>query len=269
MRKLVSASLFTLILGGCSWIENVFRTDVEYIWNLDHEEVTVSSDIPGSVAVSGEKIPDELEWEVIPSGIVRGKSSADGKRYFLEYIKEGEGEVVASYGDQERRCRFISMRYSHTGLHLKVNGSDLYFPMIETYNDTREFDVHVDADTIRIEICGFIPESDFKSMTVLNISLVGSILPNSSPEYDGTLFTKFTEYDKGWFESDIWNWYLSSIYESPNLSHLKGMKMENYALVSEPSPDGEVVILTIESKGYKKEKYSNFRIVFRPLKSEH
>ena len=51
MRKLVSASLFTLILGGCSWIENVFRTDVEYIWNLDHEEVTVSSDIPGSVAV--------------------------------------------------------------------------------------------------------------------------------------------------------------------------------------------------------------------------
>lgn len=229
--------VLALLLQSCTWVEEIISPD-HSDWEISPHTLNVSSDLPGEIWVICDKVPEDLQWSTKPEGVVEVIPTQDPTRYTIKYISDGEGIISLKSGPVKRECTFISKKYSDTGLHLKINGSDIYFPMI-THNGegdgtskiTRIFRIEVPRDTLKVEFVKFIPERVEELVIVRNIFVFD----------DGYHFecTQFTEYTDEYRVSGTSLSYNDSI---PNFHKVKGVKVTQSAFASHP----EVSEITLE-----------------------
>lgn len=256
-RDKLVAMLLAILLHSCTWVEEIISPDLTG-WEIDPHTIEVSSDRPGEVTIIGDKVPEDLVWSTTPDGLVDIVSTLDPKRYRITYISEGEGTITAQSGGTKVECRFVSQKYSDTGLHLKINGVDMYFPMI-THNGegdgtskiTRIFNIGIPRDTLKVEFVEFIPQELQGRVIVRNI-----FVTDGGYHFECTHFRGYSGVCK------ISGTTLSYNDTIPNFDKIKGVKIEQTAFVAYP----EVSDITLEmntnafENGYGKS--CCFRIIF-------
>lgn len=160
MKKLLVFIIASVLLVSC----DISTIEPEYNWSIAEKELFVSLDSPASVDVVGENIPEGIQWSVVPEGLV--EMNVYPSSVSLKYLADGAGELVAAFEDTEYRVAFTTQKYSNTGFHLKVNGKDVYLPLIP--NSTPGQPMHIVRrayecpisvqDTITIEMVEYLPK---------------------------------------------------------------------------------------------------------------
>lgn len=171
MRKIVFIGVCVLFAVGCSLIDKMKPVE-EYDWTLDNDEIEVYDDVSVTLNVLGSSVPDIIEWSCEPKNFVRYIVSDGGKRCLVQWLEDGECTLVAKGGEIEKRVQVKAERYSKSGLHLRINGEDMYFPMIEPNcpqksDVNRYFTVHLNKrDTIEVELVEWLPKELEKELMV-------------------------------------------------------------------------------------------------------
>lgn len=249
--------VLALLLQSCTWVEEIISPD-HSDWEISPHTLNVSSDLPGEIWVICDKVPEDLQWSTKPEGVVEVIPTQDPTRYTIKYISDGEGIISLKSGPVKRECTFISKKYSDTGLHLKINGSDIYFPMI-THNGegdgtskiTRIFNIGIPRDTLKVEFVEFIPQELQGRVIVRNI-----FVTDGGYHFECTHFRGYSGVCK------VSGTTLSYNDTIPNFDKIKGVKIEQTAFVAYP----EVSDITLEmntnafENGYGKS--CCFRIIF-------
>lgn len=172
MKKLLVFIIASVVLVSC----DISTIEPEYNWSIAEKELFVSLDSPASIDVVGENIPEGIQWSVVPEGLVEMKVYPSSVS--LKYLADGEGELVAAFEDTEYRVAFTTQKYSNTGFHLKVNGKDVYLPLIP--NSTpgqpmhivrRAFECPISVqDTITIEMVEYLPKEMESKITIRSMT---------------------------------------------------------------------------------------------------
>lgn len=182
MRKLIFL-LSVAVVASC----NIIIQEPDYDWKLSVDKVVVSTDKVAIIDVVGDNIPEGIQYRVEPEGIVDIYVYPNSNAVKLEYISNGEGELIASYQETEQRISFKAQKYSDTGFHLLVNGEDVYLPIIELthLNGDRVFEYPIpeDADTITVEIIDYLPSEMEDMIVIRSIGWQPSDYKNVSEEY--------------------------------------------------------------------------------------
>ena len=155
MNKITIALIASLLCQSCLWIDKIIPPK-EYDWEIDTHHTIVTSDHGATINAIGDNIPNGINWSSEPNDIVRLTPVNNGKCCHIDYIRDGEGIITATYDTKSENCEFKSQIYSSTGLHLKINGTDRYFPLIEHNGEgdgiskiTRKFVCSVPKDTLK------------------------------------------------------------------------------------------------------------------------
>ena len=127
MNRFYFVLCVVVMVSSCSLIER-FRPVQEYDWSLDQESIEVYEDLQVTLNVLGSSVPDIIEWSCEPENFVRYIVSDGGKRCLVQRLEDGECTLVARGGELEKRVQVMVERYSKSGLHLRINGEDMYFP---------------------------------------------------------------------------------------------------------------------------------------------
>ena len=159
MKKLLVFIIASVLLVSC----DISTIEPEYNWSIAEKELFISLDSPASVDVVGENIPEGIQWSVVPEGLV--EMNVYPSSVSLKYLADGEGELVAAFEDTEYRVAFTTQKYSNTGFHLKINGKDVYLPLIPNkpgkpiHEVERRFEYPLSVqDTITIEMVEYLPK---------------------------------------------------------------------------------------------------------------
>lgn len=257
MKWITRLLAMALLIHSCSPLE-IFPSTKGYEWDIDTTNIFVSTDKFSRVELLGKRIPPKVVWSASPEGVVTLEPNSQGCT--VRYLSDGEGTITASYGDTQRRCTFVSEYYSHTGLHMKINGQERYFPMIEHNGEgdgigkiTRIYHFKVPRDTLRIEIKDFIPQESRDKIVVKNIYLT-----DSGHHYG---CNKFLNYNDPFRVSDSAISYRDT---SPNFWKVKGVYMEQYALAQYPEVTD--VTLEINTDAFENSYGESccFRVIFTP-----
>ena len=174
MRKIVLLGVFVLLAAGCNLIEKI-KPVKEYDWTLDQESIEVYEDLQVTLNVLGSSVPDVIEWSCEPENFVRYIVSDGGKRCLVQRLEDGECTLVARGGELEKRVQVKVERYSKSGLHLRINGEDMYFPLIkpnypQKSDVNRYFTVHLNKrDTVEIEVVEWLPNEMESELMVRSV----------------------------------------------------------------------------------------------------
>lgn len=174
MRKIVLLGVFVLLAAGCNLIEKI-KPVKEYDWTLDQESIEVYEDLQVTLNVLGSSVPDVIEWSCEPENFVRYIVSDGGKRCLVQRLEDGECTLVARGGELEKRVQVKVERYTKSGLHLRINGEDMYFPLIKPnypqWSDVdRYFTVHLNKrDTVEIEVVEWLPNEMESELMVRSV----------------------------------------------------------------------------------------------------
>ncbi len=183
MRKIVLLGVIVLLVAGCNLIEKI-KPVKEYDWTLDQESIEVYEDLQVTLNVLGSSVPDVIEWSCEPENFVRYIVSDGGKRCLVQRLEDGECTLVARGGEIEKRVQVKVERYTKSGLHLRINGEDMYFPMIkpncpQKSDVNRYFTVHLNKrDTVEIEVVEWLPKEMETKLLVGGVG-IGSNVYNS------------------------------------------------------------------------------------------
>lgn len=257
MKWITRLLAMALLIHSCSPLE-IFPSTKEYEWDMDTTNIFVSTDKFSRVELLGKRIPPKVAWSASPEGVVTLEPDSQGCT--VRYLSDGEGTITASYSQAERICTFTSEYYSHTGLHMKINGQERYFPMIEHNGEgdgigkiTRIYYCKVPRDTLRIEIKDFIPQESRDKIVVKNIYLT-----DSGHHYG---CNRFLNYKDPFRVSDSAVSYRDTI---PNFCKIKGGYMEQYALAL--YPEVSIVTLEINTNAFENSYGESccFRVIFTP-----
>ena len=174
MRKIVLLGVFVLLAAGCNLIEKI-KPVKEYDWTLDQESIEVYEDLQVTLNVLGSSVPDVIEWSCEPENFVRYIVSDGGKRCLVQRLEDGECTLVARGGELEKRVQVKVERYTKSGLHLRINGEDMYFPLIkpnypQKSDVNRYFTVHLNKrDTVEIEVVEWLPNEMESELMVRSV----------------------------------------------------------------------------------------------------
>ncbi len=220
MNKIIFALIATLVCQSCLWTDRLISRK-EYNWGIDTHRTLITSDQGATINTIGDNIPDGIDWSSEPHDIVKLTPIDNGKSCYIDYIRDGEGIITATYDNKSENCEFMSQLYSNTGLHLKINGLDRYFPMIEHNGEgdgiskiTRIFECHVPKDTLRIEFLEFIPKETEEKIVIENIYIV-----DQGFHYDETTFSNVRDHFRMSGSSVSYN------DDFPNFPKLKGVSV--------------------------------------------
>ena len=175
MRKSLFCCATAVLVASCSWFERIKPQPV-YDWTVDRESIEVFEDVDVTLNVLGSNVPEQIEWRCEPENFVRYLVSDGGKKCLVQRRGDGECLLFARSGDMERSVKVKVGRYSRSGLHLRVNGEDMYFPLINpnypTYSDyNRYFTVHLNKkDTVKVEVVEWLPKELEKVLMVRSVS---------------------------------------------------------------------------------------------------
>lgn len=174
MNRFYFVLCVVVMVSSCSLIER-FRPVQEYDWTLDQESIEVYEDLQVTLNVLGSSVPDVIEWSCEPENFVRYIVSDGGKRCLVQRLEDGECTLVARGGELEKRVQVKVERYSKSGLHLRINGEDMYFPMIkpnypQKSDVNRYFTVHLNKrDTVEIEVVEWLPKEMESELMVRSV----------------------------------------------------------------------------------------------------
>lgn len=163
-----------MLAAGCNLIEKI-KPVKEYDWTLDQESIEVYEDLQVTLNVLGSSVPDVIEWSCEPENFVRYIVSDGGKRCLVQRLEDGECILVARGGELEKRVQVKVERYSKSGLHLRINGEDMYFPLIkpnypQKSDVNRYFTVHLNKrDTVEIEVVEWLPNEMESELMVRSV----------------------------------------------------------------------------------------------------
>ena len=180
MKKSFFYCAAVMFMASCSWLE-LSEPQPEFDWTVDCESIEVYEDVDVVLNVLGANVPEQIEWRCEPENFVRYIVSDGGKRCLVQRRGDGECVLVAGCGDMERRVNVKVGRYSRSGLHLKINGEDMYFPMISpnypTYSSyNRYFTVHLNKkDTLEMEVVEWIPNEMENGLMVRSVTSYSNI----------------------------------------------------------------------------------------------
>lgn len=254
--KWITISLTTVLLIHSCTLPEIFPPAKVHEWDMDTTGIFVSTDKFTRIELYGKSIPEGIAWSASPDGAVSLEPDREGCT--VRYESDGEGTITARYGDTERQCHFTSEYYSHTGLHLEINGKDAYFPMIEHNGEgdgigriTRIYNFKVPRDTIGIGIMDFIPAECREKIVVKNIYLT-----DGGHHYE---CNRFLKYKDPFRVSDSAISYRDS---TPNFWKVKGVYMEQCAFAV--YPDVSEVLLEINTDAFENGYGESccFRIIF-------
>lgn len=185
MNRFYFVLCVVVMVSSCSLIER-FRPVQEYDWTLDQESIEVYEDLQVTLNVLGSSVPDVIEWSCEPENFVRYIVSDGGKRCLVQRLEDGECTLVARGGELEKRVQVKVERYSKSGLHLRINGEDMYFPMIKPnyprLNDVdRFFTIHLNKrDTIVAEVVEWLPNELEDELMIKRVAInYGTFDPNT------------------------------------------------------------------------------------------
>lgn len=232
------------LLSSCT-IRGRMEPPKGHDWELDTTTLTITSDADKWLDIRGEKIPEGIEWYAIPSGVISCSPYNGGKSCSFGYLQDGYGEIIATDGERVQKCKFISKYLSDTGLHLLINGTDTYFPMIGPNGEgdgitkiTRVYSYTIPRDTIRIWIVDFIPEQTRNKIIVKNIYLY-----DDKYRYQANAFSRFGDPFR------INGSTVSYMDSSPNFDKICGGYIEQLSYVM--FDDTECVTLEINTNGFE------------------
>lgn len=220
MNKITIALIASLLCQSCLWIDKIIPPK-EYDWKIDTHHTIVTSDHGATINAIGDNIPNGINWSSEPNDIVRLTPANNGKCCHIDYIRDGEGIITATYDTKSENCEFKSQIYSSTGLHLKINGTDRYFPLIEHNGEgdgiskiTRKFVCSVPKDTLKVEFVEFVPKETEEKIIVENIFVV-----DQGFHFDETTFSNVRDHFRISGSSVSYN------DDNPNFPKIKGLSI--------------------------------------------